>query len=170
MISLCRKTLIKYVIFSVLAVLIMAFAWTNAAAAAEINDAIRTIPLNASGEQKTLTVEQVLAGQRKFNSSCAQCHLDGGTKTNPSVDLGPQTLALATPPRNNLESLMDYLKDPTTYDGLESISELHPSTLRTDLFPKMRDLTEEDLTAIASYILIQPKIDGAHWAGGKPKR
>ena len=148
----------------------MAFAWTNAAAAAEINDAIRTIPLNASGEQKTLTVEQVLAGQRKFNSSCAQCHLDGGTKTNPSVDLGPQTLALATPPRNNLESLMDYLKGPTTYDGLESISELHPSTLRTDLFPKMRDLTEEDLTAISSYILIQPKIDGAHWAGGKPKR
>lgn len=170
MISLCRKTLIKYVISSVLAVLIMAFAWTNAAAAAEINDAIRTIPLNASGEQKTLTVEQVLAGQRKFNSSCAQCHLDGGTKTNPSVDLGPQTLALATPPRNNLESLMDYLKGPTTYDGLESISELHPSTLRTDLFPKMRDLTEEDLTAIASYILIQPKIDRAHWAGGKPKR
>ncbi|MEL6383332.1 MAG: photosystem II cytochrome c-550 [Cyanobacteria bacterium J06626_18] len=165
-----KKTLIKAVIGSVLSGLISMTLWTSAAAAAEIDKATRTVPLNTSGDQITLTTKQLAIGQRKFNGSCAQCHLEGGTKTNPSVDLSPETLALATPSRNNLVSIVDYLEEPTTYDGLKSIADLHPSTLRTDLFPKMRDLTEEDLTAIAGYVLVQPKIVGDQWAGGKPKR
>jgi photosystem II cytochrome c550 len=128
------------------------------------------VPLNVAGDQITLSTKQLTQGQQKFNSSCAQCHLDGTTKTNPSIDLSPTTLAFATPSRNTVESVVDYLKNPTTYDGLQDISELHPSTERTDLFPKMRDLTEDDLTAIAGYILVRPKIVGAQWAGGKPKR
>ncbi|NEP47118.1 MAG: cytochrome c-550, partial [Okeania sp. SIO2H7] len=31
----------------------------------------------------------------------------------------------------------------------------------------MRNVTEDDLYAIASYILIQPKILGKQWGGGK---
>lgn len=165
-----KRTLIKGVIGSVFSGLIAMTLWTSAAAAVEIDKSIRTVPLNTAGEQITLTTEQLAIGQRQFNGSCAQCHLEGGTKTNPSVDLGPETLALATPSRNNLASIVDYLEEPTTYDGLKSITDLHPSTSRTDLFPKMRDLTEEDLTAIAGYILVQPKIVGDQWSGGKPKR
>ncbi|MEM8809310.1 MAG: photosystem II cytochrome c-550, partial [Cyanobacteria bacterium P01_G01_bin.38] len=133
-------------------------------------EATRTVPLNASGETLTLSLEQLTVGQRKFNGSCAQCHLDGVSKPNPDVDLGPQALALATPPRDNIESLVDYFENPTTYDGVSSIAELHPSMSRSDLFPKMRDLTEDDLIAIAGYILVQPKILGDQWAGGKPAR
>ena len=165
-----KRVFMKCIISSVSTTFLLMTLWINGAAAVEIDNVIRTVPLNDSGEQITLTTKQLAVGQRKFNGSCAQCHLEGGTKTNPSVDLGPATLALATPRRDNLESLIDYLENPTTYDGLKSIADLHPSTSRTDLFPKMRDLTEEDLTAISGYILVQPKIIGEQWAGGKPKR
>jgi photosystem II cytochrome c550 len=83
------------------------------------------------------------------------------------VGLDPEALALASPPRDNLESLVDYLHNPTTYDGLESIAELHPSTQSTDIFPKMRNLTEDDLVAISGHILLQPKVVGEKWGGGK---
>ncbi|MEO0533458.1 MAG: photosystem II cytochrome c-550 [Cyanobacteria bacterium P01_A01_bin.123] len=167
---LFNRILIKLIVGSAFVVLISIGLWVDNAIAVEIDPVIRTVPLNAAGEQITLTTKQLAVGQRKFNGSCAQCHLDGGTKTNPDVDLGPQTLMLATPPRDTIEDVVDYLNNPMTYDGAVSLTELHPSTQNTDLFPKMRDLTEEDLTAIAGYILVQPKIIGDQWAGGKPNR
>ncbi|HEY9658146.1 MAG TPA: photosystem II cytochrome c-550 [Allocoleopsis sp.] len=135
--------------------------------AAELDAATRTVPLNASGDTTVLSLQQVKEGKRLFNYACGQCHVGGITKTDPNIGLDPQTLALATPPRNTIESLVDYMKDPTTYDGLDSISELHPSTQSTDIFPKMRNLTDADLEAIAGHILLQPKVVGEKWGGGK---
>jgi photosystem II cytochrome c550 len=59
------------------------------------------------------------------------------------------------------------MKSPTTYDGLESISEIHPSIQSADIFPKMRTLTDEDLFAISGHILLQPKVVSEKWGGGK---
>ena len=89
------------------------------------------------------------------------------TKTNPNVGLDAEALSLATPTRNNATALVDYLKNPTTFDGLESIAEVHPSIASADIFPKMRSLTEEDLYAIAGHILLQPKVVSEKWGGGK---
>jgi photosystem II cytochrome c550 len=61
---------------------------------------------------------------------------------------------------------VDYLKNPTTYDGLESIAEIHPSIKSADIYP-MRSLTDEDLTAIAGHILLQPKIVTEKWVAVK---
>jgi photosystem II cytochrome c550 len=141
--------------------------WVGSATAAELDAAIRTVPLNASGETVTLTLQQVSEGKRLFNYACGQCHVGGVTKTDPNVGLDPETLALATPPRTNIDSLVDYMHNPTTFDGLEPIAELHPSTESTDIFPKMRNLTEDNLVAIAGHILLQPKVVGAKWGGGK---
>ncbi len=158
------------IVYTVLLALMLVFWQMDGAIAAQIDPVTRTVPLNTSGESVTLTMKQLAIGQRKFNSSCSQCHIDGMSKTNPDVDLGPQTLAAATPERNSIEGIVDYLHEPTTYDGLRSLAELHPSTLKSDLFPRMRNLTDEDLTAIAGYILTQPAIVGEQWSGGKPKR
>jgi photosystem II cytochrome c550 len=76
-------------------------------------------------------------------------------------------LSLATPNRNSIAGLVDYLKTPTSYDGLESIAEVHPSIASADIFPKMRSLSEEDLFAIAGHILVQPQIVSEKWGGGK---
>jgi photosystem II cytochrome c550 len=135
--------------------------------AIELDEATRTIALDGSGKTFVLSAEQVKRGKRLFNASCGSCHTGGVTKTNPNVGLDAEALSLATPNRNNAASLVDYLKNPTTFDGLESIAEVHPSIASADIFPKMRSLTEEDLYAIAGHILLQPKVVSEKWGGGK---
>nr|YP_001936410.1 photosystem II cytochrome c550 [Heterosigma akashiwo]ABV66016.1 cytochrome c550 [Heterosigma akashiwo]ABV70157.1 cytochrome c550 [Heterosigma akashiwo]BBA18223.1 cytochrome c550 [Heterosigma akashiwo]BBA18362.1 cytochrome c550 [Heterosigma akashiwo]BBA18501.1 cytochrome c550 [Heterosigma akashiwo] len=138
-----------------------------ASSAIELDEATRTVVSNKSGKTVVLTPEQVKKGKRLFNASCSVCHTGGITKTNPNVGLDPEALSLATPPRDNIESLIDYMKNPTTYDGLESIAEIHPSIESADIFPKMRNLSEDDLYAIAGHILLQPKVVSEKWGGGK---
>ncbi len=136
-------------------------------AAAELDEATRTVPLNALGDTTVLSLKQVKEGKRLFQYACAQCHVGGITKTDPNIGLDPESLDLATPPRNNIEALVDYMENPTTYDGTTEISEIHPSIKSKDIFPEMRNLTKEDLVAIAGHILTQPKVVGDKWGGGK---
>jgi photosystem II cytochrome c550 len=39
-----------------------------------------------------------------------------------NVGLEPEALSLATPRRDSMDALVDYLKNPTTLHGLESIA------------------------------------------------
>ena len=135
--------------------------------ALELDEDTRTVPLDAKGNTVVMTPEQVKRGKRLFNNACAICHVGGLTKTNPNVGLDVEALSLATPPRDNVTSLVAYFKDPMSYDGTDSISEIHPSIKSADIFPKMRSLTNEDLFAIAGHILIQPKVVNEKWGGGK---
>lgn len=135
--------------------------------AIELDDNTRTVQLNEAGKTTILTKEQAKRGKRLFNNTCAQCHNGGVTKTNPNIGLDSESLSLATPSRDNIISLVNYMKDPMSYDGTISIYENHPSIKSADIFPKMRSLTDEDLTAIAGYILMQPTIASEKWGGGK---
>ena len=139
----------------------------GSASAVQLDKATRTVTLNEGGETTVVSLKQLKEGKRLFNNTCSQCHPGGITKTNQNIGLDPETLALATPNRNNVEGLVDYLKNPTTFDGEEEISELHPSTKSADIFTEMRNLTDDDLEAIAAYILVQPKIDPSRWGTGK---
>ena len=136
-------------------------------AAVELTTEVRTVTADEAGGTVTLSLEQVQKGKRLFNDSCAQCHAGGRTKTDPNVGLSPDSLAGATPPRDSIAALVDYMKNPTTYDGEAEISELHPSIKSADIYPEMRNLTDDDLEAIAGHILLQPKILGKMWGGGK---
>ena len=126
-----------------------------------------TVPSDAEGIPVTFTEQQVKAGRKVFNTSCGTCHAGGITKTNHNVGLDPETLALATPARDNVDALVDYMKDPTSYDGEYSIADLHPSMRDAELYPAMRDLTDEELRLMAGYILVAPKVQGTAWGGGK---
>jgi photosystem II cytochrome c550 len=139
---------------------------TSSSFAIELDDAVRTVQLNST-KTVVLTPEQVRRGKRLFNNTCGICHAGGITKTNPNVGLDSEALSLATPTRNNIEGLIDYMKNPTTFDGTESIAEIHPSTISADIFPRMRTLTEDELYSIAGHILVQPKIVAEKWGGGK---
>ena len=147
-------------------VFLLSFSFSFNALAIELDEATRTVALDSSNAV-ILTPEQVKRGTRLFNASCGSCHTGGITKTNPNVGLDSDALSLAQPNRNNIASLVDYMKNPTTYDGLESIAEVHPSIASADIFPKMRSLSEEDLFAIAGHILVQPQIISEKWGGGK---
>ena len=137
------------------------------ASAIDLDEATRTVVTDSSGQTTVLTPEQVKRGKRLFNATCGACHLGGITKTNPNVGLDPEALSLATPRRDNISALVDYVKNPVSYDGLESIAEIHPSIKSADIYPRMRSLTDDDLYAIAGHIMLQPKIVAEKWGGGK---
>lgn len=139
----------------------------NSASAIELDEDTRTVTLDAKGSTVVLSPEQVKRGKRLFNGTCASCHNGGITRTNPNVGLDPEALGFATPPRTNIESLVNFMKSSTSYDGTESIIEIHPSIESGDIFPKMRTLTDEDLFAIGGHILLQPKVVAEKWGGGK---
>lgn len=141
--------------------------FVNNASALELTKELRTLPLNESGETVVLTQKEAQKGKELFNFACASCHALGMTKTNPDVGLSPEALEGANPSRDNIAALIDFMKNPTTYDGFEEISELHPSTKSADIFTKMRNLSEDDLYAIAGYVLLEPKIRPDQWGGGK---
>lgn len=150
--------------------LIFALSWNifnSSTLAIELDEATRTVQLDGQGKTIIIAPEQVKRGKRLFLATCSTCHVGGITKTNPNVGLDPEALSLATPNRDNIAGLVDYMKNPTSYDGLESIAEIHPSIKSADIFPKMRSLSEEDLVAIAGHILIEPKIVSEKWGGGK---
>jgi len=137
------------------------------AAAARWDSATFTVPALADGSTVTFSEKEFKGGRKLFNNSCGSCHAGGITKTNQNVGLDPETLALATPPRDNVDSLVDFMKNPTSYDGEYSISDVHPSLRSSDVFVKMRDLDDNDLRLIAGYILVAPKVQGLQWGGGK---
>jgi photosystem II cytochrome c550 len=137
------------------------------AAAARWDSATLTVPALPDGTTVTFSEKEYKSGRKLFNDSCGTCHAGGITKTNQNVGLDPETLALATPPRDSVDSLVDFMKDPTSYDGEYSISDVHPSLRSSDVFVKMRDLDDNDLRLIAGYILVAPKVQGIQWGGGK---
>jgi len=154
----------QFATFAIISIISLSYTIVNAI---DLDEATRTVIADSSGNKVTLTPEQVKRGKRLFNATCGACHVGGITKTNPNVGLDPEALSLATPRRDNIAALVDYLKNPTTYDGLESIAEVHPSIKSADIYPRMRSLTDEDLYSIAGHIMLSPKIITEKWGGGK---
>lgn len=160
--------MLKRFLFAAVAALFLAIQFNiGSVNAVEVDKDIRTVQLNDQGEEIVLSLKQVKQGQKVFVDTCSYCHKSGLTKTNPNVNLGLTALAGAFPARDNVEGIVEYLKNPKTYDGEIDIYEMHPNTTRSDLYPLMRNLTDDDLEAVAGHILIQPKIRGILWGGGK---
>lgn len=140
-------------------------AGTAGPARADVEDVV--IPVDDKGKTTTLTKEQLVRGKRLFNAACASCHVGGGTRTNQNVGLAIEELSGAQPNRASVEGLVDYLNNPTTYDGLKDISEVHPSIKGGDIWPKMRSMKQQDLYDMSAYILYQNQTIPEKWGGGK---
>lgn len=136
----------------------------NSAAALKLDEATRTVTLNEEGETVVLSSQQITKGERIFNDTCTQCHLQGKTKTNNNVSLGLKDLSKAAPPRDNLLALVEYLKQPMSYDGEYSLELEHPNVTRPDVWPELKNLNEKDLFNVAGYMLVAPKLDD-RWGG-----
>eukprot|EP00929_Paragymnodinium_shiwhaense_P043012 TRINITY_DN2216_c0_g1_i13.p1 TRINITY_DN2216_c0_g1~~TRINITY_DN2216_c0_g1_i13.p1 ORF type:complete len:224 (-),score=50.14 TRINITY_DN2216_c0_g1_i13:409-1080(-) len=144
---------------------VAAFFAAPGSASADVSDIV--IPVNSQGKTTTLDKEQLVRGKRLFNQACADCHVGGSTRTNQNVTLALEELNNALPPRNTVESLIDYMNAPTTYDGVSDISETHPSIKAADLWPKMASMKSSDLYDIGCYILYQTQNIPEKWGGGK---
>ncbi len=154
----------RFILMAIAAIFFFLQFPIHQASALELTEETRTVPLTEEGETTTLTSEQITNGQRLFIRECTQCHLQGKTKTNNNVSLGLEDLALAEPPRDNVLGLVDYLKYPTSYDGEDDYTELHVNVSRPDIYPELRDFTEDDLYDVSGYVLVAPKLD-PYWGG-----
>ena len=63
--------------------------------------------------------------------------------------------------------MVDYLKEPTSYDGEYDLLQLHPNVTRADIWNSMRNYNEEDLQNVSGYVLVQAQVRGEKWGGGK---
>lgn len=77
------------------------------------------VELNGQGETRLFSVEDLSAGKRLFENNCLNCHVGGATLPDPMTSLSLKDLKGATPPRDNVSSLVAFLREPRSYDGSE---------------------------------------------------
>ncbi|MDY6784832.1 MAG: photosystem II cytochrome PsbV2 [Cyanobacteriota bacterium] len=103
------------------------------------------IPYDAQGQTKTFTPDDFYQGKELFKSHCIYCHVGGTTIQDPRISLSLEALAGATPPRNNVSAIAEFMHDPMNYDG-------------SDYSIWCRQVTEDwmpqaDLERLAAFIL-----------------
>lgn len=84
-------------------------------------DAEEPVPLvvDAQGQTQPFSTANLSQGKRLFEESCKNCHVGGATLPDPTVPLSLKALQGAVPPRDNINALVAFLRDPMTYDGSE---------------------------------------------------
>jgi len=101
--------------------------WSGPAAAA-VDDYIKRyladgpieLELDEQGNARTFTPSELGQGKQLFEDNCLSCHVGGSTLPQPEVSLSAQDLAGATPPRNNIDALVAFMRNPQTYDGRDA--------------------------------------------------
>jgi photosystem II cytochrome c550 len=76
-----------------------------------------TLDLDGKGQTQQFSGEDLSAGKQLFETHCLNCHVGGATLPDPTVSLSLKTLAGATPPRDNINGIVNFLREPKTYDG-----------------------------------------------------
>lgn len=77
------------------------------------------VELDGEGHTRLFSAEDFSAGKQLFEQNCLNCHVGGATLPDPTISLSLTALKGATPPRNDINSLVAYLREPMTYDGSE---------------------------------------------------
>ena len=78
------------------------------------------IALDFDGKgDRSFSPAELSEGKKLFQTSCIGCHVGGSTLPDPLVSLSLDKLKGANPPRDNISSLVAFLRQPMTYDGSE---------------------------------------------------
>ena len=68
---------------------------------------------------RSFSPAELSQGKKLFQDGCISCHVGGSTLPDPLVSLSLDKLKGANPPRDNISSLVAFLRQPMTYDGSE---------------------------------------------------
>jgi photosystem II cytochrome c550 len=130
-------------------------SWTPPAIAAPdpyIAQYLRVLPdqsaplvLDSQGNTRDFTYNELLAGKGLFEQNCLSCHVGGSTLVSPTVSLSLAALKGATPPRDTIQALVEYMRHPLAYDGSDenySCREVPESWL-----------SQEEVETIAAFVL-----------------
>ena len=112
----------------ILVIILMLFSRSLPAQAANIEPYITrylhiteqiSLDLDGQGNRKEFSPQQLSDGKQLFSSNCINCHVGGATLPDPEVSLSLTKLKGATPPRDNINGLVAFMRQPMTYDGSE---------------------------------------------------
>ena len=115
-------------LFMVLAVVLVVMLQSSPAQAAGIDPYVVrylhvtepiALELNGQGETRPFSPQDLSRGKQLFENNCMNCHVGGATLPDPQVSLSLTKLKGANPPRDNINSLVAYLRKPMIYDGSE---------------------------------------------------
>ncbi len=121
------RILVRY-ISCILVVILVLFSRSLSAQAANIDSYVRrylhiteqiTLDLDGQGNTKEFSPQQLSDGKQLFATNCINCHVGGATLPDPEVSLSLTKLKQATPPRDNINGLVVFMRQPMTYDGSE---------------------------------------------------
>ncbi|MBD2203010.1 photosystem II cytochrome PsbV2 [Calothrix sp. FACHB-1219] len=77
------------------------------------------LELDEQGNTRLFSPLELSAGKKLFETNCINCHVGGATLPDPQVSLALETLKGANPRRDRLNSLVDFMRQPMTYDGIQ---------------------------------------------------
>lgn len=77
------------------------------------------LAVDEQGNSRLFSPNELLEGKRLFQQHCLNCHVGGATLPAPQVSLSLNDLKGATPPRDNINALVAYMRQPMSYDGSE---------------------------------------------------
>ncbi len=110
-------------------------------------DAKAPVPLvlDESGQTRSFSGADLSVGKRLFEENCKNCHVGGTTLPNPTVPLSLEALQQAVPPRDTINRLVTFLRQPMSYDGTEE----------TDLCRQVPEtwMPEADVEKLAAFVL-----------------
>lgn len=84
----------------------------------KVTDAVPLV-LDSQGHTRSFSANELTAGKKLFEQNCLTCHVGGATLPNPSVPLSLKALHGATPPRDTISQLVEFVRKPMLYDGSE---------------------------------------------------
>lgn len=125
--SLRRQLFSVHVLLAAFIALLSVFTVSSPAHAAVDNYVRRylnvaepvSFAVDGKGDTKQFSGEDLSVGKALFETNCINCHVGGATLPDPTVSLALDTLAGATPPRDTINGIVDFLREPMTYDGSE---------------------------------------------------
>ena len=100
---------------------------------------------NPIGATQTFDYLALLKGKELFGKNCQSCHVGGSTLASPDLPLSLVALQGATPPRDSIDALVTYMRQPLGYTGEDDnygCREIKESWLN-----------QEDVSAIAAFVL-----------------
>lgn len=78
-----------------------------------------SLAVDNQGQVRSFSPTDLSDGKHLFEGSCKNCHVGGATLPDPLVSLSLEDLKQATPARDNINSLVAFMRQPMTYDGRE---------------------------------------------------
>lgn len=103
------------------------------------------LEVDEQGATREFSLEEISQGKVLFENNCLNCHVGGATLPDPQTSLALDKLKGANPPRDNVDNLVAFLRQPMIYNGSEE-------TYWCRQVPESW-MTQEEVESLAAFVL-----------------